>query len=75
MDKLPPHKVIPGTTFTVDGFRSVSPAVTAYFLSHAHSGAFHSNPAVVCVAHKPDVTGAAPSHQPFFSDTDCLSAD
>jgi hypothetical protein len=40
MDKLPPHKVIPGTTFTVDGFRSVSPAVTAYFLSHAHSGGF-----------------------------------
>jgi hypothetical protein len=38
MDRLPAHKVIPGTTFTVDGFRSVSPAVTAYFLSHAHSG-------------------------------------
>ncbi len=38
MDKLPAHKVIPGTTFTVDGFRNVSPAVTAYFLSHAHSG-------------------------------------
>lgn len=38
MDKLPPHKVIPGTSFTVDGFRCVSPAVTGYFLSHAHSG-------------------------------------
>lgn len=38
MDRLPSHKVIPGTTFTVDAFRSVSPAVTAYFLSHAHSG-------------------------------------
>lgn len=36
----PAHKVIPGTGFLVDGFRHVHPSVTAYFLTHAHSGQF-----------------------------------
>ena len=38
MQSIPAEKVIPGTAFTVDGFRHVSEDVQAYFLSHAHSG-------------------------------------
>lgn len=37
MQSIPAEKVIPGTNFTVDGFRNCSPDVQAYFLSHAHS--------------------------------------
>lgn len=33
------HKFIPGTSFAVDLFRRPVPGVTAYFLTHAHSGA------------------------------------
>ena len=39
MQSIPAEKVIPGTNFTVDGFRHCSSDVQAYFLSHAHSGA------------------------------------
>ncbi|KAL0029207.1 hypothetical protein WJX79_003015 [Trebouxia sp. C0005] len=37
MQSIPAEKVIPGTNFTVDGFRHCSGDVQAYFLSHAHS--------------------------------------
>lgn len=37
MQSIPAEKVIPGTNFTVDGFRHCSSDVHAYFLSHAHS--------------------------------------
>lgn len=42
MQSIPAEKVIPGTNFTVDGFRHCSSDVQAYFLSHAHSGASRS---------------------------------
>ena len=35
---VPAHKQVPGTTFTVDAFRTPAPWVTAFFLTHAHSG-------------------------------------
>eukprot|EP00775_Hariotina_reticulata_P004079 gene4079-4326_t len=34
---VPAHKCVPGTSFTVDGFRCQQPWVTAYWLTHAHS--------------------------------------
>jgi len=63
MDKLQAHKVVPGTRFTVDGFRNVSPAVTAYFLSHARSGEnlFQPHAAVHLMAAS---CAAQPRHEP-----------
>ncbi|KAK3285179.1 hypothetical protein CYMTET_7194 [Cymbomonas tetramitiformis] len=38
--KLPKHKLIPGTSFIVDGFKYPQPWCTHYFLTHGHSDHF-----------------------------------
>lgn len=35
---MPGTRLIPNTTFSVDAFRFPSDQITAYFLTHAHSG-------------------------------------
>jgi hypothetical protein len=40
MNSIPDFKQIPGTKFTVDGFKFPNKNVQAYFLTHAHSGAW-----------------------------------